>query len=148
MIRREGFLTHCLSLSRALSCSLSLSRSLALYAGIDLQRPGRVIKQGAIKHSYPFCWRSDTPLIYKAVPSWFVKVLPHSGLQGMFRSRLECPSERCSPRQKPRVELLKEKVEPLLTQVKVEIGWDINMHNPLFLRIATVRDCYRRGLLP
>lgn len=25
-------------------------------------------------HSYPFCWRSDTPLIYKAVPSWFVRV--------------------------------------------------------------------------
>ena len=30
--------------------------------------------QGAIMHSYPFCWRSDTPLIYKAVPSWFVRV--------------------------------------------------------------------------
>ncbi len=29
---------------------------------------------GAIMHSYPFCWRSDTPLIYKAVPSWFVRV--------------------------------------------------------------------------
>lgn len=27
-----------------------------------------------IKHSYPFCWRSDTPLIYRAVPSWFVRV--------------------------------------------------------------------------
>jgi isoleucyl-tRNA synthetase len=24
--------------------------------------------------SYPFCWRSETPLIYKAVPSWFVSV--------------------------------------------------------------------------
>lgn len=23
---------------------------------------------------YPFCWRSDTPLIYRAVPSWFVRV--------------------------------------------------------------------------
>ena len=28
----------------------------------------------AHEHSYPFCWRSDTPLIYKAVPSWFVAV--------------------------------------------------------------------------
>lgn len=26
------------------------------------------------QHSYPFCWRSDTPLIYKAVPSWFISV--------------------------------------------------------------------------
>lgn len=25
-------------------------------------------------HEYPFCWRSDTPLIYKAVSSWFVSV--------------------------------------------------------------------------
>src|SRR5437763_13066672 len=25
-------------------------------------------------HSYPHCWRTDTPLIYKAVSSWFVKV--------------------------------------------------------------------------
>ena len=35
---------------------------------------GRLVKSGSIKHSYPFCWRSDTPLIYRAVPSWFVKV--------------------------------------------------------------------------
>ena len=27
-----------------------------------------------IEHNYPFCWRSDTPLIYRAVPSWFVNV--------------------------------------------------------------------------
>lgn len=26
------------------------------------------------EHSYPFCWRSDTPLIYKAVKCWFVNV--------------------------------------------------------------------------
>ena len=35
---------------------------------------GRLISSAAIVHSYPFCWRSDTPLIYKAVPSWFVNV--------------------------------------------------------------------------
>lgn len=39
-----------------------------------LKGKDRVIKQGQIKHSYPFCWRSGTPLIYKAVPSWFVRV--------------------------------------------------------------------------
>ena len=26
---------------------------------------GRLVDNGAIMHSYPFCWRSDTPLIYK-----------------------------------------------------------------------------------
>ena len=35
---------------------------------------GRLVDSGTIVHSYPYCWRSDTPLIYKAVPSWFVRV--------------------------------------------------------------------------
>ncbi|EFA11240.1 isoleucine--tRNA ligase, cytoplasmic [Tribolium castaneum] len=39
-----------------------------------LKTNGRLVHQTQIKHSYPFCWRSDTPLIYKAVPSWFVRV--------------------------------------------------------------------------
>jgi isoleucyl-tRNA synthetase len=34
----------------------------------------RMVHVGSIIHSYPFCWRSETPLIYKAVPSWFVAV--------------------------------------------------------------------------
>lgn len=39
-----------------------------------LKEQGRLVQKGSIKHSYPFCWRSDTPLIYRAVPSWFVNV--------------------------------------------------------------------------
>ncbi|VDP10601.1 unnamed protein product [Heligmosomoides polygyrus] len=39
-----------------------------------LKESGNLIKQGEVKHSYPFCWRSDTPLLYKAVPSWFIRV--------------------------------------------------------------------------
>ena len=35
---------------------------------------GRLVEAASIVHSYPFCWRSDTPLIYRAVPSWFVRV--------------------------------------------------------------------------
>ncbi|EGG17942.1 isoleucyl-tRNA synthetase [Cavenderia fasciculata] len=34
----------------------------------------RLVHQSNIVHSYPFCWRSDTPLIYRAVGSWFVRV--------------------------------------------------------------------------
>lgn len=41
---------------------------------IALKQAGRVFASAKFKHSYPFCWRSDTPLIYKAVPSWFIKV--------------------------------------------------------------------------
>ncbi|XP_037070614.1 isoleucine--tRNA ligase, cytoplasmic-like [Pollicipes pollicipes] len=39
-----------------------------------LKEAGRLVNASTCKHSYPFCWRSDTPLIYKAVPSWFVRV--------------------------------------------------------------------------
>ncbi|EON67537.1 isoleucyl-tRNA synthetase [Coniosporium apollinis CBS 100218] len=41
-----------------------------------LKGTGRLIVDSQITHSYPFCWRSDTPLIYRAVPSWFVKIPP------------------------------------------------------------------------
>jgi len=41
---------------------------------IHLKKSGRVFKSGKFAHNYPYCWRSDTPLIYKAVPSWFVSV--------------------------------------------------------------------------
>ncbi|XP_068622439.1 isoleucine--tRNA ligase, cytoplasmic [Battus philenor] len=40
----------------------------------NLKARNRLIQVGQVKHSYPFCWRSETPLIYKAVPSWFVRV--------------------------------------------------------------------------
>ncbi|KFY16629.1 hypothetical protein V492_01198 [Pseudogymnoascus sp. VKM F-4246] len=39
-----------------------------------LKGTGRLIVDSQIKHSYPMCPRSDTPLIYRAVPSWFVKI--------------------------------------------------------------------------
>ena len=40
----------------------------------DLKKRGRLLRQETIEHSYPFCWRTDTPLIYRAVSSWFVSV--------------------------------------------------------------------------
>lgn len=39
-----------------------------------LKREKNLVHQGTIFHSYPFCWRSDTPLIYRAVTTWFVRV--------------------------------------------------------------------------
>ncbi|KAK8086873.1 isoleucyl-tRNA synthetase [Apiospora phragmitis] len=35
---------------------------------------GRVVADAQLRHSYPLCYRSDTPLIYRAVPSWFIRV--------------------------------------------------------------------------
>ncbi|KAF6150031.1 hypothetical protein GIB67_002813 [Kingdonia uniflora] len=39
-----------------------------------IKAKGRLVKHQTSVHSYPFCWRSETPLIYRAVPSWFVAV--------------------------------------------------------------------------
>jgi len=39
-----------------------------------LKNEGKVFAHKQIRHRYPFCWRSDTPLIYKAVRTWFVAV--------------------------------------------------------------------------
>lgn len=40
----------------------------------QLKQQGDWVKTEQYIHSYPHCWRTDTPLIYKAVPSWYVKV--------------------------------------------------------------------------
>ncbi len=34
----------------------------------------RLLKQDTLQHSYPFCYRSDQPLVYKAISSWYVNV--------------------------------------------------------------------------
>ena len=39
-----------------------------------LKTKGALYRQGVIQHSYPYCYRSDTPLIYRAIPSWYVRV--------------------------------------------------------------------------
>ena len=39
-----------------------------------LKDEGHLFDRSTLVHSYPFCWRSNTPLIYKAVPVWFVAV--------------------------------------------------------------------------
>jgi isoleucyl-tRNA synthetase len=40
----------------------------------DLKAKGVVMRHEVHRHSYPHCWRTDTPLIYRAVSSWFVQV--------------------------------------------------------------------------
>jgi isoleucyl-tRNA synthetase len=40
----------------------------------DLKNRGLLLKPLDVMHSYPFCWRCDTPLIYYARSSWFIKV--------------------------------------------------------------------------
>ena len=40
----------------------------------DLKESGALFAEIPFEHSYPFCWRCDTPLIYYARESWFIKM--------------------------------------------------------------------------
>ncbi|MBP3232479.1 MAG: isoleucine--tRNA ligase [Anaerovibrio sp.] len=40
----------------------------------DLKTSGKLFKAPKFEHSYPHCWRCDTPLIYYARESWFIKM--------------------------------------------------------------------------
>lgn len=40
----------------------------------DLDKEGRLFDAPKFEHDYPFCWRCDTPLIYYARESWFIKM--------------------------------------------------------------------------
>ncbi len=39
-----------------------------------LKEAGRVVRHDTYEHNYPHCWRTDTPIIYKAISSWYVEV--------------------------------------------------------------------------
>ncbi len=41
---------------------------------VDLESRGLLFDAPKFEHDYPFCWRCDTPLIYYARESWFIKM--------------------------------------------------------------------------
>jgi len=40
----------------------------------DLAERGLLYKRTSIRHTYPFCWRCGTPLLYYAMDSWFIRM--------------------------------------------------------------------------
>lgn len=40
----------------------------------DLKKRGLLFKQGTVKHTYPFCPRCDSPLLYYATETWYIKM--------------------------------------------------------------------------
>jgi isoleucyl-tRNA synthetase len=39
-----------------------------------LKEQERIVRHDSYEHNYPHCWRTDTPIIYKAISSWYVEV--------------------------------------------------------------------------
>lgn len=40
----------------------------------NLKQANLIVKHDILNHSYPHCWRCKTPLIYRALPTWFIEV--------------------------------------------------------------------------
>lgn len=41
---------------------------------VQMKNNGHLIKKQLYKHNYPYCWRSETPLIYRTTPSYYINV--------------------------------------------------------------------------
>ena len=41
---------------------------------VDLKKRGLLFKKESVTHTYPFCWRCQTPLIYYARDSWYIRM--------------------------------------------------------------------------
>jgi isoleucyl-tRNA synthetase len=50
----------------------------------DLKARGRLVKYERYQHSYPHCWRCSSPLLYRAISSWFVNI--HKIKQSMLNA--------------------------------------------------------------
>lgn len=53
-----------------------------------LVEQGRLLQQSKLKHSYPHCWRTKTPLIFRATPQWFIS-MNQNGLQEKAMSEVK-----------------------------------------------------------
>ena len=40
----------------------------------QLESSGALLRQEPLRHSYPYCWRHKTPLIFRATPQWFISM--------------------------------------------------------------------------
>jgi isoleucyl-tRNA synthetase len=50
------------------------------YITEDLQRRGLLFRAGTYWHTYPFCWRCDTPLLYYARGTWYIRTSQYKEL--------------------------------------------------------------------
>jgi len=54
----------------------------------DLKQRGLMFKKARENHSYPHCWRCDTPLFYFATPAWYIRTTS-------YKERMIAYNERC-----------------------------------------------------
>ena len=79
LIEKDSILFQCLSIPECKDLFYKYYEQsdildLNTWVILKLKEKGLYYIKRQITHNIPFCWRSDTPLIYKAVSSWFIKV--------------------------------------------------------------------------
>jgi len=45
----------------------------------NLRERGLLFKVGTVRHTYPFCWRCNSPLVYYAKQSWYIRTTAVKG---------------------------------------------------------------------
>jgi len=53
-----------------------------------LKTRGALVHEEKIRHSYPHCWRHETPIIFRATPQWFIG-MEHSGLRAQALKEIQ-----------------------------------------------------------
>ncbi|MDK9707675.1 MAG: isoleucine--tRNA ligase [Desulforhopalus sp.] len=54
----------------------------------DMAASGALLKESAIRHSYPHCWRCKEPVMYRATPQWFIS-MENNGLRTKALAAIE-----------------------------------------------------------
>jgi len=52
-----------------------------------LEERGNLLRQARLRHSYPYCWRHKSPIIFRATPQWFI-AMDHQGLRASARREI------------------------------------------------------------
>ncbi len=58
------------------------------YITEDLQRRGLLFRAGRYQHTYPFCWRCDTPLLYYARRTWYIRTSQYKDKLVSFNQKI------------------------------------------------------------
>jgi isoleucyl-tRNA synthetase len=55
----------------------------------DLEERGLLYESTTLRHTYPFCWRCETPLLYRAIDSWFLRTRRLTDRLVVYNQRVE-----------------------------------------------------------
>ncbi|MCC6690729.1 MAG: isoleucine--tRNA ligase, partial [Bacteroidia bacterium] len=74
-------------------------KDLKIYLSVDeriilkLQEEGRLFKKETYEHSYPHCWRTDKPILYYPLDSWFIKATAVKEKMGVLNKTINWKPE-------------------------------------------------------